>query len=63
MFEGNHVLKHFDADLAVMIRSRDNGFKRSAMDVLEKVDMFVDYWCNGESVEKILDAISVEARS
>jgi len=60
VFEGNHVLKHFDPDLAVMIRSKDNSFKRSARDILEKVDMFVDYQCNGESVEKIFDAISVE---
>jgi molybdopterin-guanine dinucleotide biosynthesis protein len=63
IFEGNHVLKHFDPDVAVMIRSKDNRFKRSARDVLDKVDMFVDYQCNGESVEKIFDAISVKALS
>ncbi|KPJ86209.1 MAG: hypothetical protein AMS17_13550 [Spirochaetes bacterium DG_61] len=57
LFEGNHALKYLNPDLAVMIRSQNNRVKRSAREVLEKVDMFVDCDFDGAVVEKIIEVV------
>jgi molybdopterin-guanine dinucleotide biosynthesis protein len=57
IFEGNHALRHLDPNLAVMIRSQNNKFKRSAREVLDKIDMFVDCGFNGAIVEKITKVV------
>ncbi len=58
LFEGNHALRYLEPTLAVMIRSRNNKFKRSAREVLDKIDMFVDCGFDGAIVEDINEALN-----
>ncbi len=57
IFEGNHALKHLDPDLALMVLSGDGKYKRSAKDVIDKVDIFIDWENEDEQVSRIVESI------
>ena len=41
IFEGNHVLEVLNPDVAIMIMSKDGKIKKSAKEVMDKVDIFI----------------------
>jgi molybdopterin-guanine dinucleotide biosynthesis protein len=57
IFEGNHALKHLNPDLALMVLSRDGKYKRSAKNVIDKVDIFIEWENEDEQVGRIIESI------
>ena len=57
VFEGNNALKHIDPDLAIMILSRDGRYKKSARDIIDKIDMFFDWKDEDELIYRIIERI------
>ncbi|OIN96445.1 hypothetical protein AUJ66_06300 [Candidatus Desantisbacteria bacterium CG1_02_38_46] len=43
IFEGNHALEVLNPDVAIMIMSKDGKIKKSAKEVMDKVDIFIKY--------------------
>jgi len=63
IFEGNHALKHLSPDLALMVLSGDGKYKRSAKDVVDKVDIFIDWENEDEQVGRIVENINRPAKN
>jgi hypothetical protein len=57
LFEGNHALKYLDPDMAIMIRSTESRMKQSALEVLNKVDLFFHWELESELIQFILRRI------
>lgn len=57
IFEGNHALKHLNPDLALMVLSRDGKYKRSAKNVIDKVDIFIDWETEDMLIGRIIESI------
>ena len=57
VFEGNNALKHVDPDLAVMVLSRDGRYKKSARDIIDKIDMFFDWKDEDELIDRVIERI------
>ena len=58
LFEGNHALMHLKPDIAVMIQSKDNTFKRSAKQVKNKIDVFTDFQSFDGVIKRIVEAVN-----
>jgi molybdopterin-guanine dinucleotide biosynthesis protein len=56
VFEGNHALKNLVPDLAVMVLSADGRYKRSAKQVIDRIDLFFTW----ENEDELLDRIIAE---
>lgn len=54
IFEGNHVLKHINPDLAVMIESKTGKYKASALEIRDRIDLFINPGAKAEEVLKHL---------
>ncbi len=57
IFEGNGSLKGLRANFSVMIISSNGKIKKSAKDIREKIDMFVED-TNDETIDKILTEVN-----
>lgn len=59
IFEGNHALQVLNPDLAVMMLSCDDKFKKSALEIKDKINLFVKN-VNNEQIKTILEKIRDE---
>jgi len=56
IFEGNHALQVLNPDLALMVLSPDGRFKRSALEIKNKVDLFIKN-VNNVQIKAILEKV------
>jgi len=57
IFEGNHALKHLVPDLSIMVLSKKDRYKKSAKDIIDKIDLFFS-WENEDGLfDRILEGI------
>lgn len=60
IFEGNHALKVLNPDLSVMLFPDGSHMKKSARDIMDKIDIFVKDMNDKNIVDKILKRIAYE---
>jgi hypothetical protein len=61
IFEGNHVLKHLFPGLSIMVLSGQSRYKKSAKDVIDKIDLFFTWENEKEMIERIIERIHASA--